>query len=132
MRQKRPSRSARSTGFRPNITEFCFFGIGTAVASISMARRDSRGRQAMSMELSEEARSIAEQIERYLRLHPQAADSADGIHRWWLAPPFSEESPETVQAALDLLESRGVVNKTVLDGGRVIYVASRGRGGTTH
>lgn len=81
---------------------------------------------------SAEVRSIAQEIERYLQQHPNAADSADGIHRWWLVAPFSEGPLETVQAALDLLETRGIVGKTVLDSGRVIYSAQRRPLGPTH
>jgi Fe2+ or Zn2+ uptake regulation protein len=86
----------------------------------------------MSADGSDEVGSIAAEIERYLARHPNAADSADGIHRWWLPPRFGEQSLEAVEAALDLLVERGLMSKTVLEGGRVIY-SGVGRGaGRTH
>lgn len=81
---------------------------------------------------SAEVRAIARAIQRYLEQHPNAADSADGIHRWWLVAPFSEGPLESVEAALDLLEEQGVVGRTVLDSGRVIYSAARRTYRPTH
>jgi hypothetical protein len=81
---------------------------------------------------SAEVRAIAREIERYLQQHPNAADSADGIHRWWLIAPFSDGPLETVEAALDLLEAQGIVGRTVLDSGRVIYSAPRRTNRPTH
>jgi Fe2+ or Zn2+ uptake regulation protein len=86
----------------------------------------------MSADGSDEVRSIAEEIERYLARHPNAADSADGIHRWWLPTRSSEKPLESVEAALELLVGRGVVSKTVLEGGRVIYSGTSRRAGPTH
>lgn len=73
----------------------------------------------------EMVRSVAQEIERYLAQHPDAADNAEGIRRWWLWPGAREESEETVQAALDLLEERGVVVKTKWEGAGVIYSGAR-------
>ncbi len=48
-------------------------------------------------------------ISSYLSAHPKAADTAEGIQRWWLAPHFGEVSLLTVELALAQLESEGVV-----------------------
>jgi hypothetical protein len=45
----------------------------------------------------------------YLSAHPRAADTAEGIQRWWLAPHFGEVALEKVELALGKLESEGVV-----------------------
>jgi hypothetical protein len=71
--------------------------------------------------------SIAEAIERYLDRYPEAADSAEGIQRWWLASGLEEQPLSRVQTALDLLEARRIVVKTVLEGGCVIYSSLRAR-----
>jgi hypothetical protein len=50
---------------------------------------------------------VAEWICSYLRDHPKAADTAEGIQRWWLAPNFGEVTLITVKQALEKLESEG-------------------------
>jgi len=70
-------------------------------------------------------RAVADAIESYLEAHPQAADSAEGIQVWWLAPPLSQEPLGAVVAALEELERRRIVSKTVLERGRVIYRRAR-------
>lgn len=65
--------------------------------------------------------ALADAIERYLEAHPRAADSPEGIQSWWLASPLDREPLTAVVAALQELERRGVVERTVLDRGRVIF-----------
>jgi Fe2+ or Zn2+ uptake regulation protein len=55
--------------------------------------------------------SVAESIRCYLAEHPQAADTAEGIQRWWLVPMYGEVSLGSVQQALSQLEGAGVVCK---------------------
>ena len=55
--------------------------------------------------------AVADAIRRYLEAHPQAVDTAEGIQRWWLAPEYGEVSLQTVEAALELLQSEGEVRK---------------------
>lgn len=62
----------------------------------------------------------------YLRAHPQAADTADGIMEWWLPRHHHAEAVERVQAALDQLVAQGWVEKIVLADGTVLYAAARG------
>ena len=54
---------------------------------------------------------VAELIRRYLTQHPRAADTAQGIQRWWLAPTYGEVSLRSVDEALTQLEGEGVVRK---------------------
>ena len=54
---------------------------------------------------------VAELIRRYLTKHPRAADTAQGIQRWWLAPTYGEVSLRSVEEALTQLEGEGVVRK---------------------
>ncbi len=60
-------------------------------------------------------------IERYLSHNPAAADTANGIRSWWLPEHLRAEPLPTIVGALDVLEARGVVNKTTREGGEVIY-----------
>jgi hypothetical protein len=74
------------------------------------------------------AQVIADVIQRYLDLNPEAADSAEGIRRWWLPAALAEESPRTVEEALDRLVAAGVIDRRPLPDGRVLYAK---RGATT-
>jgi hypothetical protein len=75
---------------------------------------------------------IARRIERYLESHPNAADSAEGILRWWLARQQYEESISKVERALELLLHDGTVRKHVLIDGQVLYVGSKRAPEDTH
>ncbi len=68
---------------------------------------------------------IADAIERYLRTHPDAADSVEGIRLWWLTGDAAGEAPEDVREALERLEAAGIVERRALPGGQVIYGARR-------
>ena len=52
---------------------------------------------------------VADLIERYLKKRPDAMDSFEGIHAWWLKQAKREESVNTVSEALDMLVDHGVV-----------------------
>lgn len=60
---------------------------------------------------------ISAEIQRYLNSHPNAADSLEGITRWWLPEQLYEEGKEKVQKALQLLVKRKLLTqKRNLDG----------------
>lgn len=65
--------------------------------------------------------AVAAEIKRYLEAHPNAADSVEGITRWWLARQRFEEATQTVQRALDHLVTEGEVVKSVTGEGRLLY-----------
>ena len=66
------------------------------------------------------------EILRYLRTHPQAADTVDGIVMWWLPRQRYEEAVDRVQHAVDDLVARGWVDRITLVDGTVLY-ADRGQ-----
>lgn len=72
----------------------------------------------------DDSNEIAEQILRYLQKHPKAADSVDGITRWWLRRQRFEESVERVQKVLDRLVSEDLIFRSVSKSGVVIYSRS--------
>lgn len=74
-----------------------------------------------SMSLDEEVFSVAQEIERYLKNHPNAADTLPGIQRWWLLMQRYEQAVIQVQRALDYLETTGVVTKITVENGRTLY-----------
>ena len=65
--------------------------------------------------------AVAAAIRRYLRDHPNAADTLDGIARWWLSGNSGDELLTDVERAMQQLVTQGeVVRQTLLDG-TVIY-----------
>lgn len=65
--------------------------------------------------------AIAQEIDRYLEKHPNAADSLTGVVRWWLARQRYDDALEDVQAALAYLEANQAVVRQTNPDGTVIY-----------
>jgi len=74
-------------------------------------------------------KNLGDEILRYLSKHPHASDTAEAIALWWLRRQRYEESVVHVQQVLDKLELRGLVTKTVLVDGTVLYGASQEESG---
>lgn len=75
--------------------------------------------------------SLEAAIERHLRAHPQAADSAEGVARWWLDNAGSLASLGEVERALHRLVRRRLVRRVTLADGTQLYCgqgAPRGGG----
>lgn len=60
-------------------------------------------------EHTDRVQAIADEVERYLMEHPQAADSVEGIATWWLARQRIHYELEMVKSALEHLQHKGVV-----------------------
>ncbi|MGS2718693.1 hypothetical protein ACVBE9_11000 [Eionea flava] len=54
---------------------------------------------------------VARLIEEYLRSHPEAMDSFDGISKWWITRQKLYESADAVNSALGMLVDKGVIEK---------------------
>ena len=65
--------------------------------------------------------ALAEEVLKYLTAHPDAADSAEGILRWWLPQGGEDTSPERLQRALDLLVKRRLIVERRMADGRHVY-----------
>lgn len=61
-------------------------------------------------EWDERVVSVAREIERYLEVHPQAADSLEGIATWWISKQRIRSELEVVRAALEQLARSGIVS----------------------
>ena len=55
---------------------------------------------------------VARLIEEYLRSHPEAMDSFEGISKWWITRQKMHESAYSVNSALNILIRKGVIEKT--------------------
>jgi len=76
---------------------------------------------------NERTEEVAGVVARYLRAHPEASDTLDGIAPWWLSRPRQDDASELVQAALDLLIERGVVERRTTADGVVLFRSARDR-----
>jgi hypothetical protein len=56
----------------------------------------------------------------YLAAHPQASDSLEGIVSFWLSAHYPG-AREAVQASLDQLVAKGLVERTRLADGTMVY-----------
>jgi len=50
-------------------------------------------------------------IQRYIASRPQAADTLEGIHLWWIDWPQSPEALSVTLAALEHLAAAGVMER---------------------
>jgi hypothetical protein len=62
---------------------------------------------------------VAQWISDYLAEHPDAADTAEGVQRWWLAPRYGEVALEVVVQALETLQRSGLVSIRAIAGRKV-------------
>ena len=51
-----------------------------------------------------------QEIIEYLRAHPSAADTVDGIIQWWLIRQRYETARDVIQRALDDLVEQGIID----------------------
>src|SRR5512139_3082931 len=72
----------------------------------------------MSRPAEGEAQAAAREIARYLRAHPEAADTLEGAARWWMS---WQPDPDVMERAMTILESQQMVEKHVLPGGTAIF-----------
>jgi hypothetical protein len=64
---------------------------------------------------------LAEAVRRYLREHPNAADTVEGIAEWWLPGGADGGCLSNVQGAVERLVKRGEMVRRILGDGTAIY-----------
>jgi hypothetical protein len=74
--------------------------------------------------VSDRVTGVAAALVRYLEEHPNAADTEDGIGRWWLEP--GSATAAEVSSALERLIRAGSVERTQV-GARLVFRARRSR-----
>ena len=74
-----------------------------------------------------DVQQIADQIERYLKNHPNAADTIEGISKWWLPGEGIEASSLIVQQALIYLGSKSVVKCYANPCGKKVYSSNKAK-----
>lgn len=59
----------------------------------------------------------------YLKAHPNAADSVEGIMQWWLPQQHRPVDVNELQSVLDHLVGSGMLARTPLLDGRMLYTS---------
>ncbi|MDQ1812059.1 hypothetical protein RBA41_01965 [Massilia sp. CCM 9210] len=75
---------------------------------------------------------VAAHIRDYLSRRPLASDTAEGIHQWWICWLTTPEAISVTMAALELLETDGLLERRK-SGTRILWRRSQppfGRGHT--
>jgi len=63
---------------------------------------------------------VVDAILRYLHSHPDAADTVEGIAKWWLPAEWCTDI-RIVQSALTRLEAQGLVHRRINADRHVLY-----------
>ena len=69
----------------------------------------------------QQIKQVAQEIERYLVSHPAAADSLEGVSKWWLTQQRYQDALAIVQESLDYLIANGRVIRAKNPDGTYIY-----------
>jgi hypothetical protein len=81
----------------------------------------------MSTEGSHAADVIPRLVLDYLAAHPRAADSAEGIRRWWLGGSGAALDPCEIERALAQLVDEGWMRRVGLADGTVLFAGEMGK-----
>lgn len=65
--------------------------------------------------------TLLREVLHYLELHPNAADTQDGILKWWCKRQSNELDAEMLKTILDDLVNRKKLLKIVSQSGEAIY-----------
>ena len=72
-----------------------------------------------------DVKQVADEIECYLKNHPNAADTVEGIAKWWLQGEKNDVSNLIVQQALNYLRSKAVVKCNANLSGNKVYSSNK-------
>jgi len=73
------------------------------------------------MPIDADVMTIVQHLSRYLRQHPEACDTPEGIARWWLDADPAPVPVAMVESALGWMSACGVVESSHAADGRVRY-----------
>ncbi len=77
-------------------------------------------------ELEEPERGLAALVLEYLTRYPNAMDTIEGITRFWMGSDFVAASPQQVEAAVNRLVDRGLMERRWKPDGEWIYGLAKG------
>jgi Fe2+ or Zn2+ uptake regulation protein len=64
---------------------------------------------------------LRREIIEYLRSHPEAADTVDGILDWWIPKQHYDNAKHEIQQVLHDLVQQGLIEEVVLGNGNQLY-----------
>jgi hypothetical protein len=64
---------------------------------------------------------LRREIIEYLRSHPEAVDTVDGILDWWIPMQRYENAKKEIQQAFHELVGQGLIEEVVLGNGHRLY-----------
>jgi Fe2+ or Zn2+ uptake regulation protein len=64
---------------------------------------------------------LRREVIEYLRAHPEAADTVDGILDWWIPSQRNENAKNEIQLVLHELVQQGLIEEVVLGNGNRLY-----------
>ena len=70
--------------------------------------------------------AVRDAILEYVQTHPEAADTALGIVRWWLPQDMGEGAVQVIDAVLDDLVRTGMMWRVQLPDGALLFAARDG------
>ena len=76
---------------------------------------------------TEAGRQILEAVLVYLRLHPSAADTLEGIAAWWIRGLGDNVPRATLASQLDALVNAGELRRISTPDGGILYASVRTR-----
>ena len=79
-----------------------------------------------SLPMKPDVMTIVQHLSRYLRIHPDACDTSEGIARWWIDVDPLPVPVTTVETALSWMSSCGVVEALHAADGRIRYRRTSG------
>ncbi len=81
-------------------------------------------RRTLRSSSANKAARITAELRAYVALHPHAADTLQGVARWWLSVELGlEAAPGEIEVALVELEREGHVERRKLPDGTTLYAA---------
>ncbi len=75
--------------------------------------------------MNEKQEEISRIIVDYIRKHPDAKDTLEGITKWWLHLEKIESSVVDVSIALESLIKKGLVKRQKIKGSTPIYTVNK-------
>jgi hypothetical protein len=121
----RRSRTTSSRRCRAKAARFTDFPGGTHVASPEHGFECER-RSLTPSSHSDRVARIVLQLRAYATAHPHAADTAQGVLRWWLTGGGITASPEEIEEALATLVAEGTIARRRLPDGSILFVIGGG------
>jgi hypothetical protein len=73
------------------------------------------------MDAKQWSQPLREALRRYLERHPDAADSLEGIGRWWLPEVLRGTPVESLRMAIEALVDSGEMRCSTLPDGTQLY-----------